>query len=117
MPPALCQDWDIREDRFYTLPGSSRVNTAFWMWMGYPLKPVIGRWGFPPFSNASACAPGECGGDPDWSMPLEDALRQVGPAVFVCVAGRPEGPRTQIVLRLVIHSSRPPSLYERCLTL
>ena len=47
------------------------------MWLGTPLKPVLGRWGFPPFSNASACAPGECGGTPDWSLPLDKALRQV----------------------------------------
>lgn len=73
--------WDIREDRFYAL--TSTASASFYMWFGYPLKPLIGRWGFPPFGNATRCAPGDCGGDPDWSLPLDEGLRQVGAATVL----------------------------------
>lgn len=49
--------------------------------MGFPLKPLTGLWGFPPFSNASQCAPGECGADPDWELPLDEGIRQVNSSV------------------------------------
>ena len=45
--------------------------------MGFPLKPLTGLWGFPPFKNATQCAPGECGAEPDWSLPLDEGIRQV----------------------------------------
>lgn len=46
--------------------------------MGFPLKPLTGLWGFPPFSNATQCAPGECNAEPDWQMPLDEAISKVG---------------------------------------
>lgn len=46
--------------------------------MGFPLKPLNGLWGFPPFSNATRCAPGECSAHPDWELPLDVALHKVG---------------------------------------
>lgn len=45
--------------------------------MGFPLKPLTGLWGFPPFSNATQCAPGECGADPDWELPLDEGIAKV----------------------------------------
>lgn len=66
--------WDIREDRFYN---SGTISASFFMWMGFPLKPLTGLWGFPPFSNATQCAPGECNAEPDWQMPLDEAISKV----------------------------------------
>ena len=60
--------------------GGPACQPAFpcWCRMGFPLKPLNGLWGFPPFSNATRCAPGECSAHPDWELPLDVALHKVG---------------------------------------
>ena len=44
-----------------------------------------GSWGFPPFSNSTrSCTPGECN-QPDWSLPLPEAIARVRVCVLAVV--------------------------------
>ncbi|KAI7842769.1 hypothetical protein COHA_003517 [Chlorella ohadii] len=62
------------EDRFYR---NGNLSMTFYRWLGYPITPLAGHWGFPPFSNATQCQPGACSADPDWQLPIQDGIREV----------------------------------------
>lgn len=83
------------ESRTYEYPRAN-LSLYFKWWTGWPYE-VHGRWGHPPFRNATPCRtpacygsgcstePGECRHEHDWSLPLPTALRQVGAATaFAC---------------------------------
>ncbi|EFN58654.1 hypothetical protein CHLNCDRAFT_140917 [Chlorella variabilis] len=75
------------ESRTYEYPRAN-LSLYFKWWTGWPYE-VHGRWGHPPFRNATPCRtpacygsgcstePGECRHEHDWSLPLPTALRQV----------------------------------------
>lgn len=78
----LCDCKGPIEGRSYTHP-SLNLRASFMWWRGWPDN-LQGHWGHPPFFNATPCQPvvtgaaGGCSPDPDWSLPLPDALQEVG---------------------------------------